>query len=95
MPPSRSHTLYFTGCFLWAGFGVVDILLAPNQLGVLWPIRFGFGLPALALACLATYSSACSRGWKLIGVAVASGASIVAMIAVLDSPVANSRTTSG
>lgn len=83
---------YFTGCFLWAGFGVVDILLAPDRLGVLWPIRFGFGLPALALACLATYSSALQSKLKLIGVAVTliCGASVVAMTAVLDSPVADS-----
>ena len=83
---------YFTGCFLWAGFGMVDILLAPDRLGVLWPIRFGFGLPALALACLATYSSALQPRLKLIGVAVTliCGASIVAMTAVLDSPVADS-----
>lgn len=83
---------YFTGCFLWAGFGVVDILLAPDRLGVLWPIRFGVGLPALALACLATYSSALQPRLKLIGVAVTliCGASIVTMTAVLDSPVADS-----
>lgn len=83
---------YFTGCFLWAGFGVVDILLAPDRLGVLWAIRFGVGLPTLALACLATYSPALQSRLKLIGVAVTliCGASIVAMTAVLDSPVADS-----
>jgi diguanylate cyclase (GGDEF)-like protein len=83
---------YFTGCFLWAGFGVVDILLAPDRLGVLWAIRFGVGLPTLALAYLATYSPALQSRLKLIGVAVTliCGASIVGMTAVLDSPVADS-----
>lgn len=83
---------YFTGCFLWVGFGVVDILLAPERIGVLWAIRFGVGLPTLALACLATYSPALQSRLKLIGVAVTliCGASIVAMTAVLDSPVADS-----
>jgi diguanylate cyclase (GGDEF)-like protein len=83
---------YFTGSFLWAGFGVVDLLLAPERLGLLWAIRFGVGLPTLALACLATYSSAVQPRLKLIGVVVTllCGASIIAMTAVLDSPVADS-----
>jgi len=83
---------YFTGCFLWAAFGVVDVLLAPERLGALWAIRFGVGLPALALACIATYSTALQKNLKLIGVAVTliCGGSIIAMTAVLHPPVADS-----
>jgi len=83
---------YFTGCFLWAGFGLVDVLLAPERLGALWAIRFGIGLPTLAFACVATYSSALQKNLKLIGVAVTliCGGSIIAMTAVLESPVADS-----
>ncbi len=83
---------YFTGCFLWAAFGVVDVLLAPERLGALWAIRFGVGLPTLAFAWIATYSTALQKNLKLIGVAVTlvCGGSIIAMTAVLDSPVADS-----
>jgi len=83
---------YFTGCFLWAGFGIVDVLLAPERLSALWAIRFGIGLPALALACIATFSTALQKRLKLIGVVVSlvCGGSIIAMTAVLDPPVADS-----
>ena len=83
---------YFTGCFLWAGFGVVDVLLAPERLGALWAIRFGIGLPTLVLAALATFVEPLQRRLKLVGVAVTllCGGSIIAMTAVLDSPVAGS-----
>jgi diguanylate cyclase (GGDEF)-like protein len=83
---------YFTGCFLWAGFGVVDILLAPDHLAALWAIRFGVGLPALMLACLATSIERLQRSLKLVGVAVTllCGGSIIAMIAILEPPVSDS-----
>jgi len=83
---------YFTGCFLWAAFGVVDILLAPEHLGALWAIRFGIGLPTLVLACLATSVRSLQRRLKLVGVAVTllCGGSIIAMTAILSSPVADS-----
>lgn len=83
---------YFTGCFLWAGFGVVDLLLAPERLGALWAIRFGIGLPTLVLAALATFVEPLQRRLKLVGVAVTllCGGSIIAMTAVLDAPVAGS-----
>jgi len=83
---------YLTGCGLWAGFGIVDLLLAPERLGALWAIRFGIGLPTLALAGMATYSTALQPNLKAIGVAVTlvCGSSIIAMTAVLDPPVAHS-----
>lgn len=83
---------YFTGCFLWAGFGVVDILLAPERLGALWALRFGVGLPTLLFAFLATYANSLQRKLKLVGVAVTlvCGGCIIAMTAILDSPVADS-----
>ena len=83
---------YFTGCILWAGFGIVDVLLAPDRLGALWAIRFGVGLPALVLAGAATYSAGLQPNLKLVGVAVTliCGASIIAMTTVLEPPLADS-----
>ena len=83
---------YLTGCGLWALFAVVDFLLARERLGALWLIRFGVGMPTLVFAWAATYSTVLQPSLKLIGVAVTliCGASIIAMTAVLESPLANS-----
>jgi hypothetical protein len=83
---------YLTGCGLWALFAVVDFLLARERLSALWLIRFGVGMPTLVFAWAATYSTVLQPSLKLIGVAVTliCGASIIAMTAVLESPLADS-----
>jgi diguanylate cyclase (GGDEF)-like protein len=83
---------YLTGCFLWASFGLLDVLLAPDRLGALWALRFGVGLPTLLFAFAATYMGRFQRNLKLVGVAVTlvCGSTIIAMTAILASPVADS-----
>ncbi|HOC41712.1 MAG TPA: GGDEF domain-containing protein [Thermoanaerobaculales bacterium] len=79
---------YLSGSALWAGFGLVDVLVASEHLQALWAIRFGIGLPTLALALIATYVTSLQKGLKTIGflVTIICGSSIIAMVAVLDAP---------
>jgi diguanylate cyclase (GGDEF)-like protein len=91
----RKHLGYARVCLavalvMYAAFGVLDALFAPDDLPALWLIRYGIACPALAAALVFAWRwpQAFTPHLQLVMQAVAfvAGLGIVAMIAVCQPP---------
>jgi diguanylate cyclase (GGDEF)-like protein len=76
------------GIALYASFGLLDGVLFPETFTVLWVIRFGIGLPLIALAFILTSLPAIQRrlDWLLFSIVQIVAATIIAMILYAPQP---------
>lgn len=76
------------GLVLYTGFGLLDLLIVPAQLGTIWLIRYAVVCPYL----LAAYALSFTEWWQrrqhalLIGAVLLGGFGIVGMIVLVDPP---------
>ena len=83
--PRWARFCYASGAILWAAFGFLDMVVAPEEIAQLSMIRYLIGLPVLFLAFLTTLHAPWHSKSKETGLAVTlvCGASIIAMVNIL------------
>jgi diguanylate cyclase (GGDEF)-like protein/PAS domain S-box-containing protein len=77
------------GAIFYASFGILDVVLMPEQKYTIWLIRFGIVCPVLFATLLASFSKSFERCMQplLAGVFILAGGGIIYMIVIAPSPV--------
>ncbi|THB70146.1 MAG: hybrid sensor histidine kinase/response regulator [Desulfobulbaceae bacterium] len=80
------------GCFFYAIFGLLDVLLIPDEKNVIWAIRYVLICPTILLAIYLTFIPRCHKYIQLIlcSLMIIGGAGIVGMIIIAPPPVSYS-----
>lgn len=81
-----SRLALISGLFVYALFGVLDYYLLPEQYPHIWLIRFGIGVPVLALAITLSFFPGLRTyfDWVLLAVAQVIAVSLVTMLHIAE-----------